>query len=102
MKHGWVSGSNFFCYAETARYDAGTGARTMAYPLKYIEDLYAADLAAGQITNPSWYDTRPTWATIANTLLTQYQTVTLDSNPHGFYGYEQVYPLDFFKRMGAA
>lgn len=101
VKHGWRSDVSYFVYSETTRTYSG-GNNHLMYPIKYIENLYVADLAAGTIANPAWHTTRPQWASIATTLLSQANGVRIGSQSYGMYGYEQIYPLDFLKLMGSA
>jgi hypothetical protein len=87
-------------YSEVTRGYSG-GDNHIIYALGYLDRLYAQELAAGRLTNPGWYDTRSTWSTLATRRYDELQNTTVGSNTqsYGFYGYEIVYPADFFKVM---
>jgi hypothetical protein len=74
------------------------------YGLAYLNRLFNR-IENGSITgpnpwNPEWYDTQAQWEQVLNTRYGFFKdTATGSSSSLGFYGYEIVYPLDFFKIM---
>ncbi|MBI5258231.1 MAG: InlB B-repeat-containing protein [Burkholderiales bacterium] len=102
VKHGWVNDNIGFAYSEVIRNYSG-GHTLLDYPLAYLDRLYRQRLAAGAIANPQWYDTQPQWRVIAKKYFDGFNTTPIGSNTqsYGFYGYEMVYPPDFFKIMSA-
>ncbi len=100
VKYGYDSAKQYFTYSEAVRYYSG-GDNHLIYGLGYLDRLYKQELAAGRIANPQWYDTQPTWGTIARRRYDQLQNTAIGSSTqsYGFYGYEIVYPADFFKVM---
>ncbi len=100
VKHGYDSGKKYFVYSEVTRGYSG-GDTHIIYALGYLDRLYKQELAAGRLTNPGWYDTQGTWGTIAARRYDELQgtTVGASTQSYGFYGYELVYPADFFSVM---
>ncbi|MEY4564783.1 MAG: hypothetical protein RLZZ618_4060, partial [Pseudomonadota bacterium] len=100
VKYGYDSTRQYFVYSEVTRGYSG-GDTHIIYPLAYLDRLYKQELAAGRIANPGWYDTQPTWATIATRRYDELQNMNVGANSqsYGFYGYEIVYPSDYFKVM---
>ncbi|MGZ3239119.1 MAG: hypothetical protein ACXWJK_01860, partial [Burkholderiaceae bacterium] len=89
-----------FVYSEVTRTYSG-GHTLIDYPLAYLDRLYAQRLAASAIPHPEWYGTRSSWSTIATNYYNQFNTTHVGANTqsYGFYGYEMVTPVDFFKIM---
>ncbi|WP_163999502.1 InlB B-repeat-containing protein [Pyxidicoccus caerfyrddinensis] len=100
VKHGYDSNKKYFVYSEVTR-DYSGGDNHIIYALGYLDRLYKQELAAGRLANPGWYDTRSTWSTIAARRYDELQDMvaTADTQSYGFYGYEIVYPADFFTVM---
>ncbi len=100
VKYGYDSGKKYFVYSEVTRGYSG-GDNHIIYALGYLDRLYKQELAAGRLANPGWYDTRDTWSTIAARRYDELQGMTVGANTqsYGFYGYEMVYPADFFSVM---
>lgn len=104
VKHGYDASvervENRFVYSESIRSYSG-GSNHLLYPLAYLNRLYQQDLATGQIAHPHWYDSQPLWGQIAQDMYDFYATIGARSQTlsDGFYGYEFVYPLDFFSLM---
>jgi hypothetical protein len=100
VKYGYDSTRQYFVYSEVTRGYSG-GDTHIIYPLAYLDRLYKQELAAGRIANPGWYDTQSTWATIATRRYDELQNMNVGANSqsYGFYGYEIVYPSDYFKVM---
>jgi len=98
VKYGWDAKQQFFVYSEVTRTYAGAD-QVIDYSLAYLDRLYRQ--RASTLPHPEWYDTRPLWSTIANKFYTQYRNVQVGTNVQswGFYGYEAVTPVDFFKIM---
>ena len=103
VKNGYDETNDWFVYAETIRTYSG-GRTHIIYPLAYVDRLYKTELAAGNINNPQWYDKQPMWSTIATQTYNDYMTMSAlsPSQSYGWYGYEIVHPLDFFKIMSEA
>jgi len=98
VKNGYDPTRKIFVYSEATRaYDGGPN--HLVYPLAYLNRLYNREAAAGRIAHPSWYDTRSIWGTLVAEHLQKYNSLQVGQNTqsYGFYGYEIVYPLDFFK-----
>jgi hypothetical protein len=98
--YGWNDSAKFFSYCEAA-HDADGGYNHLLYPL--INGW--ADYSKGGLAHPAWFAGAPKWLTIATDAYNDYRTVkNRSSTSLGFYGYEIVYPLDFFTLMarGAA
>ncbi|GEN05853.1 hypothetical protein MFU01_08900 [Myxococcus fulvus] len=102
VKYGYDSNRKFFVYSEAQRGNNG-GDHHILYPLAYLDRLYKQELAAGRIANPAWFDTQSTWGPLATRRHDelQNQTVGTFTQAYGFYGYEIVYPADFFTVMKA-
>lgn len=90
----------FFVYAEVNRGTDG-GDTHLLYPLAYLDRLFVQEQAAGRLAHPEWYDTRPRWAAIATRRYDELKAMKVGANTqsYGFYGYEMVYPADYFKVM---
>ncbi len=100
VKYGYVDNNIGFAYSEVTRTYSG-GHTLLDYPLAYLDRLYRQRLAVGAVPHPEWYDTRPTWATLASRSHNEFNTMQVGANTqsYGFYGYEMVYPVDFFSVM---
>lgn len=100
VKYGYDNDKKYFVYSEVVRGYSG-GDNHILYPLAYLDRLYNQELAAGRIANPGWYDTRPQWSAITTRRYDELLSMKVGANTQswGFYGYEIVYPLDFFKVM---
>ena len=103
VKNGYDETNDYFVYAETIR-QYGGGRTHILYSLAYLDRLYKAELAAGRIANPQWYDKQAMWGTIAKQSYNDYMTKAARNytQSYGWYGYEIVHPLDFFKIMSEA
>jgi hypothetical protein len=104
VKHGYDTSRDhldydYFVYSETMReYDGGD--HHIIYGLAYLERLFLQESALGSITHPGWYDTRPLWGAIAARRYDELRSMAVGSTQsYGFYGYEIVYPPDFFRIM---
>jgi len=106
VKYGYVtepgSMQNKFVYSEVTRGFSG-GHNHLVYGLAYLDRLYKTELAEQNIANPQWYDTQGSWNGIAQAAYDEYTSrkAGANSQSYGFYGYEIVFPLDFFKIMAA-
>ncbi|WP_147450974.1 InlB B-repeat-containing protein [Corallococcus llansteffanensis] len=100
VKYGYDSSKQYFVYSEVTRGYSG-GDNHIIYALGYLDRLYKQELAAGRVAHPEWYDTRGTWGTIAARRYDELQGMTVggSSQSYGFYGYEIVFPADFFSVM---
>jgi hypothetical protein len=89
-----------FVYSEVTRTYSG-GHTLLDYPLAYLDRLYKQRLAAGAVPHPEWYDTEASWSTIASGYYQGFLNTHVGANTqsYGFYGYEMVMPVDFFKIM---
>ena len=103
VKYGYVNPTIGFAYSETTRTYSG-GHTLLDFPLAYLDRLYQQRLAASAIPHPAWYDTQPQWGVIARKHFDELNAAQVGANrqSYGFYGYEMVYPMDFFKVMGGA
>ncbi|HEX5687076.1 MAG TPA: hypothetical protein VFY73_23935 [Ideonella sp.] len=100
VKHGYDNERKYFVYSEVTRGTDG-GSNHIVYPLAYLDRLYKKELAAGHLAHPEWYDTQSTWLTRATERYDLMRSMVVGTNTqsYGFYGYEIVYPADFFKVM---
>lgn len=100
VKYGYDSSRQYFVYSEVTRGYSG-GDTHIIYPLAYLDRLYKRELAGGRIAHPEWFDTQSTWGSIAARRYDELQGMTVGANSqsYGFYGYEIVYPADYFKIM---
>lgn len=97
-----------FCYSEVARPSngfstpgdsAGTSHNMLGiYPMLYITRLYDAELAAGRIANPSWFN-RTKWGTLNTQFVNMMRnaSATVNTQPYSPYGYEHPWPNAFWK-----
>jgi len=101
VKYGYVNPTIGFAYSETTRTYSG-GHTMLDFPLAYLDRLYRQRLAASAVPHPEWYDTQPQWGVIARKHFDELNAARVGANrqSYGFYGYEMVYPMDFFKVMG--
>jgi hypothetical protein len=92
VKYGWEADKWYFVYSEAAR-DTGGNINLVLYPLAYLWQEYQQ----GGLSHPEWYDTAPLWREIAQANFSKLQqTGNGESSDMGFYGYELVFPPDFF------
>jgi hypothetical protein len=86
----------YFVYAETARETDG-GANFIIPPLAKLGKLYAE----GKITeHREWYDTAPRWLSIADRKFQDWKiSKPRSTTSAGFYGYEVLFPADFWANM---
>ena len=104
VKYGYVpavgSAKPYFAYSEATRSYSG-GDTHIIYPLAYLDRLFVQEKAAGRLANPGWYDTQPSWGAIASRRYDELNAEVVGTNTqsYGFYGYEMVYPADFFRVM---
>ncbi len=100
VKHGYDADKKWFAYSEVIRHYSG-GSNHLVYPLAYLNRLHNTELAAGKIAHPEWYDTSSLWGRIAQERYDELNATNAvaNSTSGGFYGYEIVYPMDFFKLM---
>jgi hypothetical protein len=100
VKYGYDQKNKRFVYSETQR-DHGGGDHHILYGLAYLNRLFQRELAAGNLRHPEWYDTQPLWGKIAARRYHELRTTVprRKTQSYGFYGYEIIYPLDFFKIM---
>lgn len=95
VKYGWEPDKWYFVYSEAHR-EGGSNMNLMVYPLAYLWKL----LNAGGAPHPEWYDTASTWHEIASGAADDWRAVKSRENSNlGFYGYEFVFPADFFALM---
>jgi len=100
VKNGWDASLRYqpyayFIYSEANRSIDG-GGNHLLFPLAYLWQVYQA----GGLSNPSWYDTAALWNTITQAVYADWQVVKWrDTTSQGFYGYELIYPSDFFAIM---
>lgn len=102
VKYGYVNPTIGFAYSETTRTYSG-GHTLLDFPLAYLDRLYKQRRAASAVPHPEWYDTQAQWSVIAKKYFDELNAARVGANrqSYGFYGYEMVYPADFFKVMGA-
>jgi hypothetical protein len=94
VKWGWHPEKRYFMYSEAAR-DTDGGWNHLLYPLAYC----ARRVQAG-VEHPEWYDTAPQWLEIAQRAYRDAQVIKPRSSTDlGFYGYEMIFPPDFFTIM---
>lgn len=100
VKHGYDKDDKYFVYSEVTRGTDG-GSNHIVYPLAYLDRLYKQELAAGHLAHPEWYDTQSSWLKLATERYDLMRSMKVGTNTqsYGFYGYEIVYPADFFKVM---
>ncbi len=105
VKYGWDPDNEWFVYSETTRGDY-EGTHQIVYPLVRLDQDFKRARRHGSLAHPEWYDTQPLWLPIARK---KYDIVkalpVLEDNvlwdivaikDTGWYGYEMVYPIDFF------
>lgn len=99
VKNGWHAEKEHFAYSE-ARKEENGGAEHVLYGLAYLYQLLEADKKAGLVAHPEWYDTSDSWYKIARKLSKRFTSNYVGGQQDfGFYGYEMVYPVDFFNVM---
>jgi hypothetical protein len=97
VKYGYDADRRLFVYSETMRDDDG-GDHHILYGLAYLDRMFKQESAAGGLSHPEWYDTEPRWFEITRRRYEELRTSRADvrEQSFGFYGYEIVYPPDFF------
>ena len=97
VKYGYDPQKKFFTYSETMRDNGGD--HHILYGLAYLDRLFKREKAAGKLAHPEWYDTQPRWGEIVKSRFEELRTQPIgrETQGYGFYGYEIVYPPDFFK-----
>lgn len=91
VKYGWRPVGSYFLYSEAT--ESGGAMSHLLYPLVYLSRRYRA----GGLAHPEWYDTAPQWEEIAKAAFNSWQAKQAnESTDQGFYGYEMVFPADFF------
>ncbi|MFZ5892889.1 MAG: hypothetical protein ACOY0T_17645 [Myxococcota bacterium] len=100
VKYTYDEKKKEFVYSEVMR-EYGGGDSHILYGLAYLDRLFKAERAAGNVPHPEWYDTQPRWGEIASKRYDELRNQPLGANTQsfGFYGYEIVYPPDYFKIM---
>ena len=102
VKYGWETSHkwkpyDYFVYSEAGR-DTDGGLTHIVFPLAYLGRL----LQRGEVSHREWYDTSPQWLEIADKI---YHKAGTDwgsgTTSTGFYGYETIWPSDFFALMQA-
>jgi len=94
VKWGWNNEKTYFKYGESNDFDGGY--THLLYPMAYLYRLYAQ----GGLANPQWYDTAPKWKELSLSYFNSWKVVKYRStSASGFYGYEFIYPMDFFTIM---
>jgi len=97
VKYGYDTDRRLFVYSEAAReYDGGD--HHILFGLAYLDRMFKQELAGGTLSHPEWYDTEPRWFEIARRRYEELRTKKIGTNTqsYGFYGYEIIYPPDFF------
>jgi len=91
-----------FYYSEARKGDPDdpelSNPRPLISPLTWIYLKYKEDLSAGNIEHPEWFD-HELWKRV---LINNYRILQSTGSPlysHGFYGYENVFPGEFWKNM---
>ena len=111
VKYGWDANNEYFVYSETTRGDY-EGTHQLVYPLVRLDQEFKLALAAGSLAHPEWYDTQPLWLPIARKKYDVVKSLPVREDnavwdikgfqDTGWYGYEMVYPIDFFSRIEQA
>lgn len=109
--HGWDGEVKWFFYSEVTRND-WEGLHQILYPIVRLDQEYKAAMAAGLLPHPEWYDTQPMWLPIAQEKYDLVLNLVPGAESEdwnypaaqvtGWYGYELVYPIDFFAWMKRA
>jgi len=101
VKYGWDESKqyfpyDYFIYSEATPQTDG-GKNHLLYPAIC---LWLAKSMAGT-AHPEWYTTADKWLTIAASAYSDWKSVKYRGTTDlGFYGYEIIFPLDFFSIMG--
>lgn len=91
IKYGWREKGRYFVYSEAVDYGGVTN--PMLYPLAWLARRYRQ----GDLPHADWYDTAPQWERIAREAYAVWQDKQAAENTdQGFYGYEIMYPSDYF------
>lgn len=95
VKYGWESSSKYFVYSECNRGTVGD-LNHIIYPLAY---LWNVERTQGS-SHPQWYDTINSWISIAKAQYEDWKIIKgRPSATTGIYGYEMIYPSEFFSLM---
>ena len=86
---------NKYFYYSAAIPSIDGGENTILSPLTWIYIKYKEDLAAGRISNPEWFDDALWKSTILHFYAEKKQTGK-GLYRHGFYGYELIFPHEFW------
>jgi len=99
VKWGYDEEKNVFYYVVTGKFSPkGTvdGGRHFYYPLARLYEIYKTE----QLVHKEWYTTIEMWDDIVKKFYTnQSGEVSTRSSKGGFYGYEMVWPADFWAVM---
>lgn len=99
VKYGWNDKEKFFAYSE-ARIDENGGADHLLYPIAYLHQLLEQEKRAGLVAHPEWYDTSDQWYSIVRNQSERFRSGWVGGEQdYGFYGYEMIFPVDFFDLM---
>lgn len=99
VKYGWNDKEQFFAYSES-RFDEDGGGEHILFSLVYLHQLLEQDKKVGMVAHPEWYDTADKWLPIAKLQSKRFYSGWVGGEQdYGFYGYEFVYPMDFFNIM---
>lgn len=107
VKYGWETSKqwkdhDYFVYSEAIREGRGSGGEGgwhhLLFPLAYLGRL----IQEGHPKHPEWYDTSVLWLEISRRAYEDFKVVRdRGTSSTGFYGYETVFPVDFFTLMHA-
>jgi hypothetical protein len=96
VRYGYDAEHSRFVYSEAMRGDGG-GDHHILFGLAYLSRLFKQESASGTLKHPEWYDTQPQWLEITRRRYEELRTKkSIETVSSGFYGYEIVYPPDFF------
>ena len=95
VKYGWEPDKKYFVYSEGTRGTDG-GMSHLLFPLAYLGRM----VKKGGVPHPEHYDTAGQWLQIAKTAYDDARSVRWrGSTQSGFYGYECIWPADFWAIM---
>lgn len=99
VSNGYNSSGKYFRYVEGKNTNGGSN--HIVYSLAYLYRLLQNDINMSQVSHPEWYGTSAQWLTIATENYENYKNNALGegTQSYGFYGYEMVYPIDYFSIM---
>lgn len=111
VKYGWDPNNEWFVYSETTR-GGYEGTHQLVYPLVRLDQEFKQALRNGSLLHPEWYDTQPIWLPIAKKKYDVVSSLPVREDNSvwdikgvqstGWYGYEMVYPIDFFSSIERA